>query len=30
MTDLIGADLCLTEALTKTALVPTTDQPQKG
>ncbi|MCX8563843.1 2-oxoacid:ferredoxin oxidoreductase subunit beta [Mycolicibacterium mucogenicum] len=30
MTDLIGADLGLTEALSKTALVPTTDQPQKG
>ena len=30
MTDLIGSDLGLTEALSKTALVPTTDQPQKG
>ena len=30
MTDLIGADLGLTEALSKNALVPTTDQPQKG
>jgi 2-oxoglutarate/2-oxoacid ferredoxin oxidoreductase subunit beta len=30
MTDLIGADLGLTDALTKNALVPTTDQPQKG
>src|SRR6478735_2793209 len=30
MTDLIGADLGLTESLSKTALVPTTDQPQKG
>ena len=30
MTDLIGADLGLTDALTKNALVPTTDQPQKA
>ncbi|MBX9920183.1 MAG: 2-oxoacid:ferredoxin oxidoreductase subunit beta, partial [Mycolicibacterium frederiksbergense] len=30
MTDLIGSDLGLTESLSKTALVPTTDQPQKG
>ena len=30
MTDLIGADLGLTEALSKTALVPTTDEPQKS
>jgi len=30
MTDLIGADLGLTDALSKTALVPTTDEPQKA
>ncbi|MFZ3316497.1 MAG: 2-oxoacid:ferredoxin oxidoreductase subunit beta, partial [Mycobacterium sp.] len=30
MTDLIGADLGLTDALSKHSRVPTTDQPQKA